>query len=474
MNQNNLDMDRLKEKPEKRKKHRKMPGFTAGMIAAVLALGLGLCFVGNSQTAQETAPDPKVTLLAAPAYPQMAAYPSDDSSMDAYDAWFQSVRAQQRDPAYKEGLAPFFSTVMGTFLSEDTGENKVCSPVNIYMALAMLAETSGGDSRQEILNVLGASDLESLRSQAGDLWNAQYHNDQATFLVLANSLWLNQDLPLRQDTINRLAETYCASSYSGLPGSPQMDQALQSWLNDQTGGLLQDQAENVTLDPSAILALASAIRYQAKWGEPFSPELTAPAVFHSPVGEQTADFLRKDLQSNFYWSDHFSAVCLPMTQNAGNLWLVLPDEGISPEALTSDAALLRLLDEPYGWEQEQYMTIHLSLPKFDVASRLDLSSGLQSMGICQVFGDSADFSPLLEPASSLSLRPRLTQCSHAVRVSLDEEGITAAAYTQMSMAGAGAPPREETDFILDRPFLFVLNSRDHLPLFAGVVNQPET
>ena len=53
----------------------------------------------------------------------------------------------------------------------------------------------------------------------------------------------------------------------------------------------------------------------------------------------------------------------------------------------------------------------------------------------------------------------------------DEEGVTAAAYTVMLMCGAGMPPMEEMDFILDRPFLFVITSRDNLPLFAGVVNQ---
>ena len=39
-------------------------------------------------------------------------------------------------------------------------------------------------------------------------------------------------------------------------------------------------------------------------------------------------------------------------------------------------------------------------------------------------------------------------------------------------AGAAPPPDQEMDFILDRPFLFVVESRDGLPLFAGIVNQP--
>lgn len=44
--------------------------------------------------------------------------------------------------------------------------------------------------------------------------------------------------------------------------------------------------------------------------------------------------------------------------------------------------------------------------------------------------------------------------------------------TVMMMAGAAAPPEEEMDFVLDRPFLFAITGYDGLPLFVGVVNQP--
>ena len=161
-----------------------------------------------------------------------------------------------------------------------------------------------------------------------------------------------------------------------------------------------------------------------------------------------------------------------MTTQAGSMWLILPHEGTSPEMLSRDPALFRFLADPYSWKQQKYLSVHMQVPKFDISSDLDLTSGLQAMGIHQVFGDSADFSPLADPASSPDLKPKLTQCSHAVRLSVDEEGISASASVQMAMAGTGAPPFEEIDFILDRPFLFVLQSRDELPLFAGIVNNP--
>ena len=55
---------------------------------------------------------------------------------------------------------------------------------------------------------------------------------------------------------------------------------------------------------------------------------------------------------------------------------------------------------------------------------------------------------------------------------VDEEGVTAAAYTLMQDAGAGRPPQEEIEFRLDRPFLFAIMGTGDVPLFVGVVNQP--
>ena len=45
--------------------------------------------------------------------------------------------------------------------------------------------------------------------------------------------------------------------------------------------------------------------------------------------------------------------------------------------------------------------------------------------------------------------------------------------TVMMMCGAAAPPEEEVDFVLNRPFVFAITGTDGLPLFAGIVHQPQ-
>ena len=151
---------------------------------------------------------------------------------------------------------------------------------------------------------------------------------------------------------------------------------------------------------------------------------------------------------------------------------LLPDEGVSPEDLLADGQAMEflLMDDKWdGWANRKGLIVNLAMPKFDVSSDLDLISGLQALGITEVFDPQvSDFTPMTKEVEGIYV----SQAEHAARVAVDEEGVTAAAYTVMSMCGAGAPPEEEVDFVLDRPFLFVITGVDGLPLFVGVVNRP--
>ena len=43
----------------------------------------------------------------------------------------------------------------------------------------------------------------------------------------------------------------------------------------------------------------------------------------------------------------------------------------------------------------------------------------------------------------------------------------------MMMCGEAAPPEEEVDFVLNRPFVFAITGTDGLPLFVGIIHQPQ-
>ena len=252
-------------------------------------------------------------------------------------------------------------------------------------------------------------------------------------------------------------------------GSEKFNKALQGWLNEQTGGLLSDYTSDIEMDPETLLTLATTIYYQAKWENTFEKKLNTKETFHSPPGDVSCEFMNQtDSHGTYYWGEKFGAV-KKYLQDSGYMYFILPDEDVTPQDLLNDEEALAFITDGEEWEQNKSLRVNLSIPKFDVKSNLDLSEGLKSLGVTDCFDFStADFSPLLKNEQTAAI----SGIDHGARVIIDEEGVTATAYTAMRLAGAAMPPDDEIDFVLDRPFLFVITSSDALPLFIGIVNNP--
>lgn len=444
-------------------KNKKRP-YWIGPVAAVLAAAVLVSALFAPRTTQAQG------LVAAPEYPEMAAYPQSENDDTGFTAWWKSQQAQYDQPeGYANSLSTYFNQIVPALLTGTGNANAVCSPLNVYMALAMLAETTGSSSRAQILELLGTDNLDDLRTQAGHVWNAHYCADNATTCLLANSLWLDNQYAYNATVVNDLAKLYYASVYQGDLGSREMNSALQAWLNEQTGGLLKEQAGSIEMDGDTVLALATTVYYRAKWSAEnrFLAKNSTQGVFHTPSGDTTCTFMNNQLYHNPYFREaDFSATYLDL-DDGSRMWLILPDEGQTPQSvLESGTAVSLVLGS--GEYLPTRVKIDLSLPKFDIAAEADIGDPLKTLGITEVFDPySADFSAILPDQDAF-----LSEADHAVRVAIDEEGVTAAAYTVLQVDSGSLPPENTVELTLDRPFLFVITSRDDLPLFAGMVNQP--
>lgn len=427
---------------------------------------------GVNNALGEDSKDTTARQLTTAVYPEMAPYPETDGihyDEAAYEAWRTSRQAQQPDnKEYQNGIRNFYEATMQEFLKDTEGKNKIYSPLNIYMALAMLAETAEGESRQQILDLLGVDSIETLRNNASILWNANYCDDGTVTSLLASSAWLSDKINYNQETLNTLAENYYASSFSGTMGSAEYNKLLQDWLNEQTGGLLKEQASQIEMDPLTVFALATTVYFKAKWADEFNEANNTQKIFHGASGDVTAEFMHQSRTGTYYWGENFGAISRNLT-NSGNMLLILPDEGVNVEDLLTDEEVLDFIYNRVFWENQKTLIINQSIPKFDVVSDFSLISGLKNLGITDVFDfETADFTPLTTDTDVA-----VSGATHAARVLIDEEGCLAAAFTVMVYPTAARPPEEQMDFVLDRPFLFVINGQDAQPLFIGIVNQPK-
>ena len=393
---------------------------------------------------------------------------------EAEQKWAENAGARLKEAAVYEGkLDGFLKKSVPVFLGGKAGENGVYSPLNVYLALAMLAETTSGNTRAQLLSLLGASDTAELRKLANALWDVNFVDDGVSESLLSSSLWLNREIEFIQPTLDVLAEQYKASSYRGEMGTKAFNDALHTWLNEHTGGLLEKQVEGIEMNKDTLLTILTAIYLKAPWAAEFSKGATKPETFHAKGGDLTCDFLHGKAESTVYRDKRFTAGYkrLNLGVGASAMWFFLPDEGVTPEALLQDGdAINFLLSERAGGEH--YTNVRLHVPKFDVHAKTDLIPGLKELGVTDVFIPIvADFTPTFKDTAEL--KPYVGEAQHAARVKIDEEGVVAAAYTEISVLKATAILDPTTfDLTLDRPFVFAITGPDRLPLFVGVVNKP--
>ena len=423
--------------------------------------------------------------LASPVYPAEWSWHMEQENVTA--RWDQVPYAARvaagREAA--ETYRSFFADTMLLLLSDQKEESTVMSPVNIFMATAMLAEITDGQTRQEILDALGVKDIEELRDQTAKIWGLCYRDDGREKTVLGNSLWLSSELNYRPDTIKRLADSYYASSFSGEMGSEEYNDLLRTWLSDMTGGLLKDQINGLDLTPDTALALCSTILHETKWVREFSESSTKQGVFHSPSGDIRTDFMYSQHDLTGYF-DAENYRFIQRSTKQGRVWLFLPDEGVSVSEMMQEESFLQFISSPYDYRDYYDIDIsggsltpktnygitpvtalvNLTVPKLDISFRQDLTEALQTLGIKTAFDPSAaDYTTITDQPGVY-----LQQASQGTRLIMDEEGISAASYV---MYAEGALFHEdEIDLIFDRPFFMMVTGANDVPLFAGVVNEP--
>lgn len=430
-----------------------------------------------------TAPIPKVEVLAMEIPPMMAQYATQGKGRTA---WIEGVEKQREKLGdHNEGMTAYYADVIPTVLGTDRGKNRVFSPLSLYLCLGMLAETTAGESRQQVLDLMGVTDTAALQAKCSGLWNGVFIDDTVSTCRLSNSLWLANKLlfdgrtyaEYNAATVDRLAQQYYATVYRGEMGSPEYNATLQKWVNDHTGGMLKGPASNLELTDDTTLALVNALYFKMKWRYSFYE--TVDGVFHTAEGDVTRSYMKQDeIKLTAGYGDSFTAVRMPM--DGGRSWtdcyysmvILLPDEGVSADALLHDPQALGFIEGDETLATFLYThKVNLKLPKFDVLSDMELTEQLKLLGVTDVFDKiKANFSGIL---TKQILPVAVSEVKHAARVKIDEEGCEAAAYTMIYPTGAGMPKDEPLmDFTVDRPFMFAITGPGNTILFAGIVENP--
>lgn len=344
-------------------------------------------------------------------------------------------------------------------------DNVTFSPVALYEALLILCSITDGNTRKQLEELTGTQ-YKKLEKSYKKICAVANHNNVTGTCHIESSMWLNDLYDFNIDAVKKIAEKFDMTSAVATMPDKKTDEAVKSWLNAATGGLLDDAMDFKT-SSELVIMLLTTIYYSGKWGHEFDSSLTNKKNFTTLSGEKIkCDFMRGEIRTEYEGNEAFEAVMLPFT-DCYNAVIILPkDKNMSPSRLLSDKRAMDILCK--GICDREYL-VKLSIPKFDITVKLSLDDALRKLGAEDVFNpDKADFSVLTDTKCVLSKAEQTT------RIKFSEEGVEAASCVEMGVCLAALPHMVTTVRMnVDRPFLFSIISHRSVPVFAGMVTNPD-
>ena len=358
--------------------------------------------------------------------------------------------------AYTERYNLFAQQLLQKYYGERKDQNLVISPFSILMLLAIAADATDGQTREEIVRVINP---EMNVDETTDLMmKIQSALSASPSLSSANAVCINHSIErsIHMDYPKNLRKRYCGELFS----SNDIVADINNWVNEHTNGLIDSLADESM--KHMLACLMNAIAFSADWHDEYEDDDIYEEEFTCSDGSKhEIEFLHRT--EDYYIEDHnFIGFVKPYMDADYSFMALLPKE----DASRSLPDMLKICNFTDLLRNSKYMEVFTALPEFTFSFDQDLTTFFQELGIQKVFTNGADFSPL----SSEQLKAEAV--IHKARIEVDRKGTKAAAVTAM-FAVAGCAPSFDLKYVeLTRPFIFaIMHNETGLPVFTGIVNK---
>ena len=363
-----------------------------------------------------------------------------------------------------------FDFFNATLSQDPENNNKLISPLSIYLALSMVYNGADNATKDSIAHTLQISglDINSLNSVCNALITQLPKEDNKVQLDIANSIWYRQNSYSPFASFLDIIKTNYDASVQALNfDDPSSVKTINNWVAQKTNNKIPTIIQNISSDD--LMYLINAIYFKGSWKYAFKTSDTYNDVFHLQDGStKSVPFMKRKMTSEMVSNSNFSMIELPYGGGKSfSMYIMKPAD--TRESLTTFASSINeniLID---AISKMDSTSIELQIPKWEYSYEVkDMKPELSKLGMGIAFGGNADFSKLYDPSQ---VKVYITKAIHKTYIKVNEEGTEAAAVTAI---GAGMTSVSQPSiFRLDHPFLYaIIEKQTGAVLFLGMVNDP--
>ena len=365
--------------------------------------------------------------------------------------------------------------------TKDNVTNYAISPVSVFFALALAAESTSGETRNEILKALNLTygELENniqyfINSLNQDFEYDSYQGTKKYGKVsVTNSIWYQKGFTVKQALLELLSNRYYSYEYQVdfLNNNKEANQLIREFVKKQTNGLIDRDLE---IDVSTLVLLLNTVYFKDVWND-YGRDLNFTKDNYLFKAEDSTTKETKLLvgcsnggRAN-YQEDYKSFYT--KTVSGASLVFIVPGEGKTLANVFTEQTIIDALSTKYVYQDDEKMERYFTscyFPEFnasyDGSLREVLKDGFKIEKLFDI--EKSDFTNTTDEKLFVG------DVRHVTKLNVDKTGIEGAAITAMSEYGSSAPIYKDVfeTFIVDRSFGYII-SYNGAKLFTGVVQK---
>jgi serpin B len=351
--------------------------------------------------------------------------------------------------------------------SLDEQKNTMISPLSISLALAMVYNGTGGNTKKQMENMLHKANLtaEDINQSYKDLVAALISHDPKVELSIANAIFYRNTFPVKNTFIST-NQNYYQAEVSGLDFSKTTEtlNTVNGWVNTKTKGKIESIISEVKAED--VMYLLNAIYFNGEWKYRFDNQATANLSFtkedKSVIQVPTMTI---EQTFNFYSNSTLKLLEMPYGSGKYSMLIFLPEAGKKTDDVISLLTSENVNDYISKLAEQKK---EVFLPKFEFKFDNSLVDELAALGMTDAFNDAkADLTGISDAAKLV-----ISEVMHKSYIKVDERGTEAAAVTGITVGVTSVGP--DNSFRVDHPFVFAIREKDtNAILFVGKVMDPK-
>lgn len=328
----------------------------------------------------------------------------------------------------------------------------IVSPLSITYALGMLNNGAGGETRQQISQVLGfgTNGVDAVNEFCKKLLSEAARLDRKTKVVIANNVYVNKGRKL-QPTFVEMARAY----YGVVPEECDFTDSrtlrlINRWASDHTNGMIPQILDE--LNPNSVSYLLNAIYFKGSWTERFWESNTKNETFG---GKTIVPMMNQSHRFAYTETEDFQLLRMPYGNEAYSMTFLLPrvGKGIAEVLQTLTAEEWKKLTSSMdSW------FVDVKIPRFETLTDVNLEEVMSGLGMPRAFTPQAEFPDFCATPTYIE------KMKQVAKITLNEKGTEVAAVTMAGMAGDYVPD-DRVEFHANRPFLYVISEQSTGTIF---------